>query len=111
MQGVIEGRSQRWRTARRSAGKTDGGPVSPLLGRLQRGEITLDEFLCAKVEGGLQPLVHVLDSRDVAFLREWGRERLRDDPVLVALVERIARVDGSTKKKRLLKRKPVKHHG
>lgn len=70
----------------------EANPVNPLkgsteLGKLTRGEITLDQFLEAKVEEATQALPG-LSAEELAFVKDTLRKELRQDPVLLELVRR-----------------------
>ncbi|MEB2310316.1 MAG: hypothetical protein OZ921_07310 [Sorangiineae bacterium] len=58
------------------------------LGRLERGEIGLDQYLDARVTGAVEHLQGELPAEQLEFVRESLREQLATDPVLVELVRR-----------------------
>ena len=65
---------------------------SESLRRLRRGEITLRAYLERKVDHAIAPLDALLHESDVLFTRAILLEKLDTDPVLSALVARIARI-------------------
>ena len=67
--------------------------LSPALTRLQGGEITLDAYLDECVEGAVAHLVGQLDDEALESVRETIRAQLRMDPLLTAVVERLAKRD------------------
>ena len=66
------------------------GPASSVqsteLERLTRGEISLDDYLDARVTEAVQHLEDKLSSDQLAFVRQTLRDQLATDPVLVELV-------------------------
>jgi hypothetical protein len=58
------------------------------LAQLQRGEIGVDQYLDARVEEAVGPLVERLNPEALAFLRSSLRAELATDPVLIELVRR-----------------------
>lgn len=58
------------------------------LAQLERGEIGLDQYLDARVEEAVRPLVERLNPESLAFLKSSLRAELATDPVLVELVRR-----------------------
>lgn len=53
-----------------------------VLQQLQRGEITLDEFLDQRVEIALAHIVRLVSEERLALLRDVMREHVRTDPVV-----------------------------
>ncbi len=58
------------------------------LNRLQRGEITRDQYLEARVEEAVAPFTTRLDSDQLDFMRSVLREKLDTDPVTMDLLRR-----------------------
>jgi hypothetical protein len=58
------------------------------LAQLERGEIGLEQYLDARVEEAVRPLVESLNPESLAFLKSSLRAELATDPVLVELVRR-----------------------
>jgi hypothetical protein len=63
-------------------------PKSEAVRRLDRGEITLDDYLDERAEDALAHLKGKLPESTLANLRFVLREKLRTDPVLVEAVRR-----------------------
>ncbi|MGC4068262.1 MAG: hypothetical protein QM784_27155 [Polyangiaceae bacterium] len=61
---------------------------SPLLQRLERGELTREQYLDARVEEAIAPFSNTLTRDQLDFMRTTLRERLQLDPALVELVQR-----------------------
>jgi hypothetical protein len=61
---------------------------SDALGRLQRGEIDLDQYLDTRVETAIQHLEGRLPAEQIEFVKTTLREQLAADPVLSELVRR-----------------------
>ncbi len=61
-------------------------PESALLQKLKRGEMTLDEFLDARAEEALAPVMGKVTGERLEDLRMVLREKIRTDPLLVELV-------------------------
>lgn len=59
------------------------------LAELERGELSLEQYLDARVEDALAPLAQRLAPEQVEFVRGSLRAELASDPVLVELVRRI----------------------
>jgi hypothetical protein len=71
-------------------------PSGPLA-RLERGEISVDQYLDARVEEAVEPLVKRLAPETLDFVRKSLRIELSTDPVLIELVKRAtAAVPSST---------------
>ncbi|MBX3129128.1 MAG: hypothetical protein KF718_20595 [Polyangiaceae bacterium] len=58
------------------------------LGRLGRGEITLDQYLDERVASASAPLAASLGPEQLEFVQSALREQLATDPVLIELVRR-----------------------
>jgi hypothetical protein len=56
------------------------------LDKLTRGEITLDDYLDARVSEAVRHLEGKLGAEQLAFVRQTLRDELATDPVLVELV-------------------------
>jgi hypothetical protein len=67
---------------------TDAVNAKGPLGQLERGEIGLDQYLDARVEAAVAPLIERLNPESLAFLKSSLRAELATDPVLVELVRR-----------------------
>ena len=70
------------------AGSTEAVTAKGPLGQLERGEIGLEQYLDARVEEAVAPLVERLNPESLAFLKSSLRAELATDPVLVELVRR-----------------------
>jgi hypothetical protein len=55
---------------------------------LERGEISVEQYLDARVEGAVAPLVSRLSPEQLEFVRAELRAALETDPVLVELVRK-----------------------
>ncbi len=68
----------------------DTAPASSVqtseLEKLARGEISLDDYLDARVSEAVQHLEGRLNTEQLAFVRQTLRDELATDPVLVELV-------------------------
>lgn len=70
---------------------------SAALTRLEKGEISLDQYLDARVDDALAPLVARLAPEQIEFVKSSLRAELATDPVLQELVKRVtAAVPAST---------------
>jgi hypothetical protein len=58
------------------------------LARLSRGEISLDQYLEARVEQAVAHLTQKLSPGELEYVRDVLREQLGSDPVLTELVRR-----------------------
>ncbi len=58
------------------------------LGQLQRGDITLDQYLDTRVADAVQHLQGKLPPDQLDFVKQSLREQLSSDPVLIELVRR-----------------------
>ncbi len=65
------------------------------LNRLKRGEITIREYLDAKVAAAVAPLEGVLHEDDLGYVRAVVRDKLEIDPKLRRLVQRLAKEVGA----------------
>lgn len=75
----------------RSADATAVSPSGPLT-RLESGEISVDQYLDARVEDALAPLAARLAPEQLDFVRSSLRAELATDPVLVELLRRVTGV-------------------
>jgi len=55
---------------------------------LERGEINVDQYLDARVQGAVAPLLSRLSPEQLEFVRAELRSALETDPVLVELVRK-----------------------
>jgi hypothetical protein len=55
---------------------------------LERGEISVDQYLDARVENAVAPLLSRLSPEQLEFVRAELRSSLTTDPVLVELVRK-----------------------
>jgi hypothetical protein len=62
------------------------------LARLERGEISVDQYLDARVEEATAPLAKRLAPEALEFVKSSLRQELSSDPVLVELVRRATAV-------------------
>ncbi|HEY8945124.1 MAG TPA: hypothetical protein VIM73_12725 [Polyangiaceae bacterium] len=62
--------------------------VSAALSGLQRGEISLDQYLDARVNEATSHLSGKVSAEQLDFVKQSLREQLTSDPVLVELVQR-----------------------
>lgn len=72
-----------------------GGPSAPSAPAgseaflaLERGELTVEQYLQARVESAVGPLVSKLSPEQLEFVRGELRSALETDPVLVELVRK-----------------------
>lgn len=77
-------RDEHERTARRPR-----EPTGEALRRLERREISLAQYLDAKVEQAMERVRGLLPDDDFDHLRAVIRERVDTDPLLVALAQRL----------------------
>jgi hypothetical protein len=63
--------------------------TDPLLAQLERGEISLDEFLDARVDKALARVKGRVSEERLKMLREVVSEHLRTDPVTLELIRRV----------------------
>ncbi|MEI9952000.1 MAG: hypothetical protein WDO74_24195 [Pseudomonadota bacterium] len=71
-----------------SAPLAAGGKVSAALSSLQRGELSLDQYLDGRVSDATSHLVDKLSPDQLQFVKQSLREQMATDPVLVELVQR-----------------------
>ena len=71
-----------------SAPATAGGKVSAALSGLQRGELSLDQYLDGRVTEATSHLAGKLSPDQLEFVKQSLREQMATDPVLVELVQR-----------------------
>jgi hypothetical protein len=64
------------------------GSASDAFLALERGEINVDQYLDARVEGAVAPLLSRLSPEQLEFVRAELRSALETDPVLVELVQK-----------------------
>ena len=71
-----------------SAPAAGGGKVSAALAGLQRGELSLDQYLDGRVSDATSHLVGKLSPDQLEFVKQSLRDQMATDPVLVELVQR-----------------------
>lgn len=71
-----------------SAPAAAGGKVSAALASLQRGELSLDQYLDGRVSDATSHLVGKLSPDQLEFVKQSLRDQMATDPVLVELVQR-----------------------
>lgn len=71
-----------------SASAAQGSQGSEALGGLQRGEISLDQYLDTRVSEATSHLSGKLSPDQLEFVKQSLREQMATDPVLVELVQR-----------------------
>ena len=71
-----------------SASATAGGKVSAALASLQRGELSLDQYLDGRVSDATSHLVGKLSPDQLEFVKQSLRDQIATDPVLIELVQR-----------------------
>jgi hypothetical protein len=76
-----------------AVGAADGG--SEAFQALERGEISVEQYLDARVEGAVAPLLSRLSPEQLEFVRAELRSALETDPVLVELVRKSTGAVGS----------------
>ena len=64
------------------------GGKSDAFSALERGEINVEQYLSARVESAVAPLVSRLSPEQLEFVRAELRTALETDPVLVELVRK-----------------------
>ena len=62
--------------------------VSAALSSLQRGELSLDQYLDGRVNEATQHLAGKISPDQLDFVKQSLREQLATDPVLIELVQR-----------------------
>jgi hypothetical protein len=70
------------------AAPTATGGKNDAFAALERGEISVDQYLDARVEGAVAPLLSRLSPEQLEFVRAELRSALETDPVLVELVRK-----------------------
>ncbi|MES1173808.1 MAG: hypothetical protein ABUL62_05715 [Myxococcales bacterium] len=65
-----------------------GARVSAALSSVQRGELSVDQYLDGRVTDATSHLVGKLSPDQLEFVKQSLREQLATDPVLVELVQR-----------------------
>jgi hypothetical protein len=71
-----------------SAPAAAGGKVSAALSSLQRGELSLDEYLDGRVSDATSHLEGKLSPDQLEFVKQSLRDQIATDPVLAELVQR-----------------------
>jgi hypothetical protein len=71
-----------------SAPASAGSRVSSALSSVQRGELSVDQYLDGRVTDATSHLVGKLSPDQLEFVKQSLREQLATDPVLVELVQR-----------------------
>ena len=72
----------------RSAPAAPPDRISAALSSLQRGELSLDQYLDGRVSDATSHLAGKLSPEQLDFVKQSLREQLATDPVLVELVQR-----------------------
>jgi hypothetical protein len=72
----------------RGAPAEAGSRVSAALSSLQRGELSVDQYLDGRVNDATSHLAGKLSPDQLEFVKQSLREQLATDPVLVELVQR-----------------------
>ena len=67
---------------------TAAGGASDAFAALERGEISVDQYLDARVESAVEPLLSRLSPEQLELVRSELRSALTTDPVLVELVRK-----------------------
>ena len=75
-------------TVDRSAPAAPSDRISAALSSLQRGELSLDQYLDGRVGEATSHLAGKLSPEQLEFVKQSLREELATDPVLVELVQR-----------------------
>jgi hypothetical protein len=70
------------------ASAVEGPAGSDDLGRLQRGEISVDDYVDSRVEHATEHLAGKLPTEQLEFVKNALREQIATDPVLLELVRR-----------------------
>jgi hypothetical protein len=71
-----------------SAGAAAPSRISAALSSLQRGELSLDQYLDSRVGEATGHLIGKISPDQLEFVKQSLREQLATDPVLVELVQR-----------------------
>lgn len=69
--------------------------ASPLLESLGNGEINVEQYLEARVEEALEPLLGKVPASQLDWIRAMLTAQLREDPVLATLVEQATQGPGT----------------
>ena len=85
-QGGFEVAKAEGALATEGAARADG--TGDAFSALERGEINVDQYLDARVEGAVAPLLSRLSPEQLEFVRAELRSALETDPVLVELVQK-----------------------
>jgi hypothetical protein len=72
----------------RAAPASSGERISAALSSLQRGELSLDQYLDGRVTDATHHLAGKISPEQLDFVKQSLREQLATDPVLVELVQR-----------------------
>ena len=72
----------------RSSAPATSSRVSAALSSLQRGELSLDQYLDGRVTEATQHLAGKLGPEQLEFVKQSLREQMATDPVLIELVQR-----------------------
>jgi len=72
----------------RAASAAPSSKISASLESLQRGELSLDQYLDGRVADATNHLVGKLSPDQLDFVKQSLREQMGTDPVLVELVQR-----------------------
>lgn len=72
----------------RGAPAESGSRVSAALSSVQRGELSVDQYLDGRVNDATSHLIGKLSPDQLEFVKQSLREQLATDPVLVELVQR-----------------------
>jgi hypothetical protein len=75
-------------TLDRNAPASPSDRVSAALSSLQRGELSLDQYLDGRVTDATNHLAGKISPEQLDFVKQSLREQLATDPVLVELVQR-----------------------
>ena len=75
-------------TVDRSAPASPSDRVSAALSSLQRGELSLDQYLDGRVTDATNHLAGKISPEQLDFVKQSLRDQLATDPVLVDLVQR-----------------------
>jgi hypothetical protein len=62
--------------------------TSDAFAALERGELSVEQYLDARVEGAVAPLVSRLSPEQLEFVRAELRSALETDPVLIELIRK-----------------------
>jgi hypothetical protein len=74
--------------AAKDAAPVAGPAPSDALGRLERGEINVDQYLDQRVTEAVEHLSGKLGPEQLEFVKDTLRDQLKTDPVLMELVRR-----------------------